>query len=208
MGTSGQISLFSTNTECPSSMELRPFLGQGYLHVGATLTAGKAYETLHDLIASILRSAGMDISDEAVFDLMKKEGKNKGIPGALSVDTRFNGSRKEPNIRGSIGPVNLENLTFGNLVLGTIDGIVDELYQFGLESGQVFAAVESIVATGSSVRKNLLFREALNRKFNRSTIVAQVDDGAGFGAALIGAVAIGALSLPQVKTVVASMIRS
>jgi len=48
----------------------------------------------------------------------------------------------------------------------------------------------------------------LNRKFNRSTIVAQVDDGAGFGAALIGAVAIGALSLPQVKTVVASMIRS
>ena len=93
-------------------------------------------------------------------------------------------------------------------MLGTIDGIVDELYQFGLESGQVFDAVESIVATGSSVRKNFLFREALNRKFNRSTIVAQVDDGAGFGAALIGAVAIGALSLPQLKTVVASMIKS
>ncbi len=205
MGTSGQISLFSTNTQCPSSMELRPFLGQGYLHVGATLTAGKAYETLHHLIASIIRSAGMDISDEAVFDIMKREGKNKGVVGSLVVDTRFNGSRKDPNVRGAIGPVNLDNLSFGNLVLGTIDGIVDELYQFGIESGRVFEAVESIVATGSSVRKNPLFTEALNRKFNRPTIVAQVDDGAGFGAALIGAVAIGALSLLQVRTVVASI---
>jgi sedoheptulokinase len=97
-------------------MELRPFLGQGYLHVGATLTAGKAYETLHDLIASILRSAGMDISDEAVFDLMKKEGKNKGIPGALSVDTRFNGSRKDRISRFDRAR-HLENLTFGNRCL-------------------------------------------------------------------------------------------
>jgi len=208
MGTSGQISLFSTSTMCPSSMELRPFLGQGYLHVGATLTAGKAYETVHHFIASIIRSAGVEISDEAVFDLMKREGSANGIPGSLTVDTRFNGSRKDPNVRGAISSIQMDNLTLGNLVVGTIDGIVAELYQFGLDSREVFQQIERVVATGSSVRKNPLFVEALHRNFKLPTTITQVDDGAGFGAALIGAVATGAVSIPQAKSVVGSMIGS
>ena len=205
MGTSGQISLFSTSTDCPASMELRPFLGEGYLHVGATLTAGKAYETVERFVASIIRSAGMKISDEAVFELMKKEGKNHGISGSLAVDTRFNGSRKEPNARGSVSSIQLDNLTLGNLVVGTIDGIVDELYQCSVEASEVFQAMERIIATGSSVRKNFLFQEALDRKFKLPTLIAQVDDGAGFGAALIGAVAAGELSKQEVKAFVGRM---
>lgn len=206
MGTSGQISLFSTSPVCPASMELRPFLGEGYLHVGATLTAGKAYETLHHCIASIISSAGMKISDEAVFELMKKEGKSHGIPGSLAVDTRFNGSRKEPNARGSVSSIQLDNLTLGNLVVGTIDGIVDELYQFSVEASEVFQAMERIIATGSSVRKNFLFQEALDRKFKLPTSIAQVDDGAGLGAALIGAVAAGMLSKQEAKAFVGRML--
>lgn len=206
MGTSGQISLFSTSPNCPATMELRPFLGEGYLHVGATLTAGKAYETVERFIASIVRSAGIELSDEEVFDLMKREGRTNGIPGSLTVDTRFNGSRKDPNARGSINCIQLDNLTLGNLVTGTIDGIVDELYQFSLEASEVFQGMRRIVATGSSVRKNFLFQEALDRKFKLPTTIAQIDDGSGFGAALIGAVATGALSKTQAAACVERML--
>ncbi len=206
IGTSGQLSVFSTSSDCPASMELRPFLGEGYLHVGATLAAGKAYETVERFIAAILQSAGMEISTEAVFELMKQEGQTHGIAGSLPVDTRFNGSRKDPSSRGSIGPIELDNLTFGNLVLGTIDGIVDELFQFSLDSSLLFQQVKKIVATGSSVRKNLLFGEALNRKFKLPISIAPVDDGAGLGAALIGSVASGALKKQEACSFVGKLL--
>lgn len=206
MGTSGQISLFSTLSTCPSSMELRPFMGEGYLHVGATLTAGKAYETIKRLVASILTSAGMELEDELVFDLMKQEGTAHGISGSLVVDTRFNGSRVDQKAKGSISGIQLDNLSLGNLVVGTIDGIVDELHQFGIESADVFQGVERIIATGSSVRKNSLFRQALDRAFRVPSTIAQVDDGAGFGAALISAVATGALGKQEARSFVGQLL--
>lgn len=206
LGTSGQISLFSTTADCPRSMELRPFLGEGYLHVGATLTAGKAYETVERFVASILRSAGMEVSDETVFELMKSEARLHGMPGSLAVDTRFNGSRRDPSVRGSIASIQLDNLTLGNLVMGTIDGIMEELHRFGLDSGTAFHRIGRIIATGSSVRKNSLFGEALDRKFKLPTTVAQVDDGAGFGAALIGAVSTGALDKQEVRSLVGRLL--
>ncbi|MGE4585141.1 MAG: sedoheptulokinase [Sphaerochaeta sp.] len=206
MGTSGQLSLFSTDSNCPSSMELRPFLGEGFLHVGATLTAGKAYETVQRFIASTIRSAGMDISDEAVFTLMKQTGQTEGKPGALQIDTRLNGSRKDPAVRGSIRGIDLDNLTLGNLVIGTIDGIVDELHQFSTESGERFAKMQRIIATGSSVRKNPLFKDALGRAFRLPTTIAEVDDGAGFGAALIAAVATRALGRNESRSLVGKLL--
>ena len=196
IGTSGQISLFSTRSECPPSMELRPFMGEGYLHVGATLTAGKTYETLQRLFASTIREAGFEISDEAIFEMMKEQARQVGS-SSLVVDPRLTGSRKEPAVRGSITNIGLDTLTIGSLVLATIEGIVSELKAFGLEAEQLFSPIQSIVATGSAIRKNTLFREALSRQFSLPTIVAEVDDGAGLGAALIAAIAVGALTLSE-----------
>ena len=73
LGTSGQLSLFSESTKCSSQMELREFLGLGYLHVGAIMTAGKAYERLKDLFQEIYVTLhGSPVEDEVVFDAMKK----------------------------------------------------------------------------------------------------------------------------------------
>lgn len=204
MGTSGQISIFSQSTDCPSTMELRPFLGEGYLHVGATLTAGKAYETVERFLASVIRKAGLDVSDEAVFDLMKQAGLQEGVVGSLQVDTRLNGSRRDPQVRGSISGIEIGNLTLGNLVLGTVDGIVGELCMFSHDASSVFQDVKSIVATGSSVRKNQLFKDSLKRIFNLPILVADVPDGAGLGAALIGALGSGGITKDRVRQIVQS----
>ena len=206
MGTSGQISLFSRSADCPDSMELRPFLGEGFLHVGATLTAGKAYETLWRFIASVIQEAGFPISEEKVFDLMKEQAIRHGSIGSLTVDARFNGSRKDPVVRGGITNIGLDNLSLGNLVLATVEGIVRELHDFSLDAPSLFDSVDRVIATGSSVRKNRLFREALDRRFARPVTVAQVDDGAGFGAALIGAVATGALRKEHASALVGTVL--
>ncbi|HZJ88339.1 MAG TPA: FGGY-family carbohydrate kinase [Sphaerochaeta sp.] len=193
IGTSGQISLFSKTSECPNSMELRPFFDKGYLFVGATLTAGKAYESLQQLFASTIRAGGFEIEDEAVFSLMKEAATALGST-SLQVDPRFSGSRKNPAIRGTISNIELHSLTMGDLVLATITGIVNELRDFGFEATEVITQLDSIVATGNAIRNNHLFQQVLTSQFNLPVHTVTIADGAGFGAALIGAVAAGALS--------------
>jgi sedoheptulokinase len=206
LGTSGQISLFSKSPVCPDSMELRPFFGQGYLHVGATLTAGKAYETLQKFLMSVFQSAQVAITDEQVFDLMKLAAVTSTGDESLVVDTRLTGTRKDPSARGAIRNIGLDNFTLGNLVGATVDGIIGELKSFTFDAVDVFSSISKIVATGSSVRKNHLFSESLNRVFAMPTSIAQVDDGAGFGSALIGAVATGAVDIDASRNVVHEML--
>jgi sedoheptulokinase len=192
IGTSGQISVFSPSERCPPAMELRPYLGLGYLHVGATLTAGKAYEVLADLFREIVRRAGppsLPEKDIDLFRLMKEAARESPPAAPLVFDTALNGTRRDPARRGAITGIGLDNLTMGSLVRGSVDGIVRELAEFKRDLGSLFDPVTSIVAAGSAVRKNELFRESLERQFNREIRVPDFDGGSALGAAFIGALA-------------------
>ncbi|AEF82241.1 sedoheptulokinase [Leadbettera azotonutricia] len=199
IGTSGQISVYSKTPSCPNTMELRPFIMPGYLQVGATLCAGKAYEVLASLFReAISRYAAsaklpLDIDDGAIFDMMKGAAREilKENPGAASLvfDTAINGTRRDNARRGSIANITLDNFNVGNLVLGGIDGIVRELADFRKDLGPAFDPIKSVVVAGSAVRKNDLFIRALERQFDLEIKIPPFDGGAALGAALIGAVA-------------------
>jgi sedoheptulokinase len=207
IGTSGQISVFSKSENCPRTMELRPYLGLGYLHVGSTLCAGKAYEVLakffREVIDRFCAAAGLEgpHEDEAVFKLMKAAAMEaEDLP--LVIDTAINGSRADPARRGSVTGISLDNLTVGNAVRCCIDGIVRELYDFRRDMGAVFDPVASLVVNGSAVRKNGLFRKALGRHFNLEIRVPPFDGGSALGAALIGAVSAGLIKLEDVPELI------
>ncbi len=203
IGTSGQISVFSPSEACSPGMELRPYLGLGYLHVGATLCAGKSYEVVERFLKGILDAAGVaGADDEAVFRLMRRAAEASAAPAALSFDTALNGTRLDGARRGSILGIGMDNLNLGNLVRATVEGIVRELADFRAGRGALFDGLDSIVATGSAVRKNPLFAEALRRQFALDIRVPAVDGGAALGVALIGAVAAGILLLRDVEGLV------
>lgn len=195
VGTSGQISFYSEGEKGHPSLELRPFFEKGFLHVGATLTAGKTYETLQKFVKGILYSGGLHLTDDEVYRLMG--GAARGIgESPLRVDPRLTGSRLEALARGSIENITLDNFNLGNLVLATVDGIIRELLDY------TFFEVEKFVATGSTFIKNELFTTSLERQSGKEVVVARLDDGAGFGAALIGALATEELSLERLKEVI------
>jgi sedoheptulokinase len=212
IGTSGQISVYSASENCPRTMELRPYLGLGYLHVGATLCAGKAYEVLARFFREIIdrfcsRSGLPPAGEEAVFDLMKEAAREPAssvtsMAASLTVDTAINGTRLDPERRGAVSGITLDNLTMGNAVRGCVDGIVRELEDFRRDMGPVFDPVKSIVVSGSAVRKNSLFREALERHFNMEIRVPGFDGGAALGAALIGAAAAGHIELKDTAGII------
>jgi sedoheptulokinase len=189
IGTSGQISFFSKNAVCPPGMELRPYLGKGYIQVGATLTAGKSYEALASLIKEIIRASGNRIEDEAVFTLMKQAATSGGET-SLVFETTLNGTRRDTAKRGTITGIGLDNFTLDGLVLSAVDGIVRELADFTKQSGVSFDGVKYVAVTGNAPRKNDLFLKAIRRQFNQEVRVPDFD-GAGLGAAIIGAVAAG-----------------
>ena len=189
IGTSGQISFFSKDAVCPSGMELRPYLGKGYLQVGATLTAGKSYEALASLVGEIIRASGNRIEDEAVFTLMKQAARAAGET-SLVFETTFNGTRRDTAKRGTITGIGPDNLTLGGLVLSAVDGIVRELADFTKQDGVAFDRIKYVAVTGNAPRKNGLFPEAVRRQFNREVRVSGFD-GAGLGAVIIGAAAAG-----------------
>lgn len=200
IGTSGQISVFSPSSDCASSMELRPFLGLGYLHVGATLCAGKAYEVLQKFLKEVLIAGGLSVEDdEAVFRMMARVAQGATVPSPLEVDTAFNGSRTDAHRRGSIRGITLDNLTAGNLVRGTVEGIIRELEEFRRSAGPIFKNLKTLVATGSAVRKNPLFSQELERQFNLELRIPHIDGGAALGAALIAAVGAQLVSLQELE---------
>jgi sedoheptulokinase len=218
IGTSGQISVFSETPQCPPGMELRPYLGLGYLCVGATLCAGKAYETLARLFREAVgRYLGTPADEEAVFEMMKsaarelidaggsaEEPSGIAVPGTIVpvFDTALNGTRRDPLRQGSIIGVTLDNFTVGNLVWGNIEGIVRELADFRDNLGSRFDPIKASVVAGSAVRKNDLFARALKLRFNREIRVPRFDCGAALGAALIGAVAAGIVSLEETPAII------
>ena len=48
----------------------------------------------------------------------------------LKVDTRFRGTRENPEKRGAILNVGADNFTFGNVCYSFLSGICEELYGF------------------------------------------------------------------------------
>jgi sedoheptulokinase len=190
IGTSGQISFFSTNAACPAGMELRPYLGKGYLQVGATLAAGKSYEALSALVKEIIHISGGRIRDEAVFVLMNQAAKAAGKT-SLVFETTLSGTRRDAAKRGTITGIGLDNFRLGDLALSAIDGIVRELADFTEPAGGAsLNGLSYVTVTGSAPEKNALFIDAIRRQFGRD-VRTPAFDGAGFGAAVIGAVAAG-----------------
>jgi sedoheptulokinase len=230
LGTSGQLSVFSTDDRCVPAMELRPYFGLGYLHVGATLCAGKAWEVLAGLVAETLARAGGvragsgggaedffngPLDRDQVFDLMKEAAREAadreaaeagrgdvGQAAALVFDTALNGTRRDPGKRGAVDGIGLDNFTLGNLTLACVDGIIHELADFKDGMGALFDPVRGIVAEGSAVRKNDLFVRSLEKQFHRPVRVPRAKGAAVFGAALVGACAAGLISLEDAGEIV------
>jgi sedoheptulokinase len=202
----------------PPGTELRPYLGLGYLHVGASLCAGKSYEVLARLFAELVERYRSGVPspdgrppaaaevDEGIFRLMKEAARESAAafpgPSPLVIDTAINGTRREPERRGSVEGIGMDTLTVGNLVRGTVDGIVRELADFRTSLGPLFEPLSSVVVSGSAVRKNCLFRESLERQFELPVRIPPFDGGAALGAALIGAVSAGVISLKDSERII------
>lgn len=198
MGTGGQISILSHEFFEAEGIEARPF-GEGtYLLAGSSLCGGRAYAILEKFFRSYAQALGLE--NGAQYDILgklaQKEAKKRSesendlkkqmcASEAMQVVTTFNGTRVNPNLRGSISNISEDNFTPEGLIYGVLDGMAQELYDmFCLIQNGTGIRAAHIVASGNGLRKNKVLRDIFSHKFHADVTLAQYEEEAACGAAI------------------------
>ncbi len=195
VGTGSQVSVIADRPVFGENIEVRPFFDGKFLLCGAALCGGRAYSVLKDFYSAVLLAAGVENAD--VYAVMDKMLEN--AQSSLKVDTRFDGTRKNPDLTGSISGIRTDNFTPSQLTLGFLQGMVDELYSMYLQTEKKNGVV---VGSGNGVRKNPQLVSAAERKFGTEMKIPVHLEEAAYGAAMYGLVACGKFTCEQVRKLI------
>ncbi len=180
IGTSGQISAVVKEIKKISKyIDYRPFLNNYYLLVGASLSAGKTIDTIKDFIKSLVSSAcKKNVEDNQVYEFIQ----NSILPvSPLKFRTTLNGTRYNPNLRGAINNISLNNFTIQNLITAAAYGIVEELYKYYREMDIDY---EDTIGVGNGLQKNKYFINIIKKVFNKNFYLSKLEETTSFGAAV------------------------
>lgn len=187
IGTGSQVSIVSNMPIEADNLETRPYFEGKYLIVGSALCGGRAYSVLKNFYSEILGYIE-GTHDDKVYSIMNKM-LDKADNTTLSVDTRFAGTRKNPEICGKITGITTENFTPSQLTLGVLEGMASELYDMYKQMGSEKCG---IVGSGNGIRKNVALVKIFEEKFASEMKIPKHLEEAAFGAALFGLVSCGA----------------
>ena len=189
LGTGGQISRPRSDPLYQDGLETRPMPFGDYIQVGASLCGGWAYAYLEQFFRAVVREfAGLELDDRQIYERMNTLSGLAQSAG-LVVDPRFNGTRLDPTLRGSIYAIDSTNLNPAALTRATVEGMVEELYQLARLTGM--QGIDQIVATGNAVRKNPALLEIISTRFGLPCSVSTFTEEAALGAAWGVAVGLG-----------------
>lgn len=185
-GTGSQISVVSDNIVEKDNIETRPYFENKYLIVGSALCGGRAYSILKSFYLEILKYANIT-DDEKVYSIMSKM-LSASPTTDLIVDTRFSGTRSNPEKKGSISDISTKNFTPNDLTRGVLNGMVEELHTM---YSQMNIKKNGIVGSGNGIRKNKNLMQIVEEQFEGKIKIPTHLEEAAFGSALFAAVCAG-----------------
>ncbi|MGC6585935.1 sedoheptulokinase [Paenibacillus sp. Dod16] len=197
IGTGGQLSIHEpmNGPDVPEGLEARPFPGGGRLLVGSSLCGGKAYAILEQFFRKVIVSyTGEPVSAGQVYAWMERLAAEDSACGgdSLSVNTQFLGTRQEPDRRGQIGGISVDNFLPELLVVGFLRGMVEELHAYFERLPRTIRHnVTSLVGAGNAIRSNDRLRDEAARQFGLPMHVPTHSEEGAVGAALTAAVGSG-----------------
>jgi sedoheptulokinase len=185
IGTSSQLSVRSKRLVKAEGLDVRPYVQGEYLLVGAGLCGGSAYMLLRDLFREGLGLYGIDAGEElyAKMEAAAKSAIRSEYP--LIVDTRFRGTRTAPDVRGAIMEIGMDNLTIGQLALGLMRGICEELFNFYQQIPEELKEGVALTGSGNALRRNATLRMVLAERFGMELNMPDCDEGGAAGAAAL-----------------------
>jgi len=186
IGTGSQISVMTTSAEFTENTEVRPFLKDSYLLVGSSLCGGRAYAALESFFRSYVRELGLP--DEAQYETMQRLAEQMYRMQTVEkpeVSTTFYGTRRNPNLRGSIRNLTLDNLTPAHFIVGFLEGTVAELWQLYEEMKPVLQKEPAVLTgSGNGLRRNKVWQNITEGMFGMKLHMTAHQEEASCGAAV------------------------
>ena len=179
-GTGSQISAVIDHVEIvdvDAQLEIRPYLFGKYLICGSALCGGKAYAILETFFSAYVGNGEQQY--ETMNRLAQKAYEQKS---ALHVKTQFSGTRKDPELKGSILDITENNFTPEQLILGVLQGMAEELKQY-FDAMQL-DHVTQLAASGNAMQKNPVLPLVLQDLFGLPVTLTENKEEAAIGAAL------------------------
>ena len=197
IGTGGQISVFLDKHLSSDGFDVRPFLQDGFLLVGAGLCGGKSYRVLRDFVHHIgISIFGIDYTSNLYLDLNRLASNVVAGSDGLRCEPVFSGSRREPDRRGIWEGISTTNFTIGHMARSLVEGIAEQFLVFydEMKERDGVQPRQSLIGSGNGIRENQLLRQIVSDFFSIPLQTPLHTEEAAVGAALSSAVAIGEFS--------------
>lgn len=188
IGTGSQVSIISKTEIERENIESRPYFNGKYLVVGSALCGGRAYSMLKNFYEQIAEMFGINAHD--TYTKMNNLIIDKDF-SSLKVDTRFAGTRCNPEIRGCITNISMENFNVKDLTYSVLYGMGNELFDMYREMG---VKRYGVVGSGNAIRMNPTLKNIVSNQFESDIKIPAFREEAAFGAALFSLVSTGRFS--------------
>lgn len=198
-GTGSQISMTLPGVRDAGEAEVRPYFDGKFLLSGAALCGGRAYALMERFFRGYAAAIGAG-ADEQYGTMNALAQEVYGASSSLTVRTTFAGTRRSPGEKGAIEDIDEENFTPGQLILGTLRGMAEELYRMYIPHADESRRI--LVASGNAVDRNPVLRQVLEDTFGMHLVRPDVREAAAFGAALLAARSAGMADACRVKACV------
>ncbi len=179
VGTGSQISVVQKSSTLPAGIEPRPFDGRKYLAAGCALCGGRAFKMAERFIAMCAELATGELPDN-LYKQIDTVLENK-TETTMSADSRFCGTRINPNLKGSYTGIDEDNFTPADMLLATLKGMSQELYDM---YNAINVCSKGLVCSGNGIRKNPALQRIVTDTFKMPLYFPLYEEEAAYGAAL------------------------
>ncbi len=184
VGTGSQISCHASACQTVPGIEARPYLDGAYLLSGSPLCGGRAYALLERFFRTFLQAAGHPVQN--TYEILNRLAADYDtLTDPLVTHTTFCGSRQEPDLRGAIGRIGIDNFTPTHLTVSFLQGCVDELHEFYRAMQPLLPhPPQYLVGSGNGLRQNPTLQALFSKTFGLPLRIPAHREEAACGAAL------------------------
>ncbi|MFN3158462.1 MAG: sedoheptulokinase [Rubinisphaera brasiliensis] len=188
IGTGGQVAWsHSASTDHPA-IEIRPFVGKQFLHVGAGLAGGDAYAWLVSQLQSWLAEFEVSVDEEQIHRILADAharltpDEKKSAPVC---EPFFRGTRTDPDRRGVLSNLGQNNTQLGQLTHAVIAGVVDCLCELYESSNAPLVGRMRVVVAGNFFQHHRWAADRIAERWQIPVVFPDQREQAARGAALL-----------------------
>ncbi len=191
IGTGAQLSVVVPNLPDngkPSrpTFEYRPYVGESFLAVAASLSGGRALASLATALESFMKSCGVENppTRQTIQSAMHESGMAK-INTDLRANASLGGERHSPDLRGAFSNLTFDNFTIADMTAAMCRGLVTSLRD--AIPGELLRGKTEVVGSGNGIHRSALMQQVIREVFQCELVVNKDREITACGAGLLAA---------------------